>query len=205
MTETELDGLRAAVKEYMTDERYRHTLGVEKEIRFLSASLAPALLPEAAAAALLHDVTKRLNFEEQFAYCEVNGLPIEEDERMAPALLHAKTGAHFARTHFPSVTTEAVADAIARHTTAHMPLSLLGAMLFLADFTEEGRDYPPFVAMREALRTRPLTGEEGMAFFKQTLLDACNHSISGLIIRGRPIALRTVEARNAILTNQLLF
>ena len=205
MTERDIDALRAAVADHTTPARYRHTLGVEKEIRFLAASLAPDLLLEAAAAALLHDVTKRLTFEEQLAYCAEHGLAVTDDERLSPALLHAKTGAHFARTPFPAVTTDAIMDAIARHTTGEMPLSLLAAMLFLADFTEEGRDHPPFVAMRKTLRSQPLTGDAGMALFKRTLLDACNHSIMGLIERGRPIALRTVEARNAFLTNQFLF
>ena len=86
-----------------------------------------------------------------------------------------------------------------------LPLSLLGAMLFIADFTEEGRDYPDLVALREFLCSKPLDGDAGMLHFKKTLLKALDLSLAKLLESGRPIALKTVEARNAVLAGALLF
>lgn len=200
-----IDSLREDVRAYMNEKRYRHTLGVEKEMRFLAEALAPSLLADATVAALLHDVTKCYSFEEQLAYCADHGLDVEEDERIAPALLHAKTGAHFAKAHFPTLVTDAVADAILRHTTAHPPLGLLSAMLFVADFTEEGRDYPDCVALRELLHDPVLHSDRGLAHFKQVLLRALDASLAELLREGRPIATRTVEARNAVLRGTLSF
>ena len=205
MTETEISVLREEMRRHMDAKRYKHTLGVEKEMRRLALYLAPSLLLDAATAGLLHDVTKCLSYEEQIAYCRENHLTVEEDELLAPALLHAKTGAHYAKTHFSPLVCDAVADAIARHTTAEVPLSLLGAMLFIADFTEEGRDYPDLVALREFLCSKPLDGDAGMLHFKKTLLKALDLSLAKLLESGRPIALKTVEARNAVLAGALLF
>lgn len=205
MTEKDFETLRDTMRSHMGARRYAHTLGVEKEMRRLSARLAPELLEDAAVAGLLHDVTKRLSTDEQLAYCKENGLSVEKDEILAPALLHAKTGAHYAKTHFPSLVNDGVVDAILRHTTAEPPLSLLGAMLFVADFTEEGRDYPDCIALRELLYGESLVGNEGMAHFKRVVLKALDVSISELLEDGRPIALKTVNARNALLAGDLLF
>lgn len=205
MMEQSLAALRLQVKEHMDARRYAHTLGVEREMHRLSSLLAPHLQYDAAVAGLLHDVTKCLSLKDQLAYCDKNGISVDEDERLAPALLHAKTGAHYAKTYFTHLVNDGVIDAISRHTTAHPPLSLLGAMLFVADFTEEGREYPDCVALRELLYSKDLTGEEGLRHFKTVVLKALDLSLVELIEDGRPIAMKTVEARNALLSGNLLF
>ena len=203
--EDTLSALRAEIRTQMDEKRYLHTIGVEREMRYLASYLAPELLWDAALAGILHDMTKCLSFEEQYAYCEEHGIPVDEDERIAPALLHAKTGAHLAQARYPALVTEAVKDAIERHTTAHPPLSLLAAMLFVADFTEEGRTYPDCVALRSFLHEKPLIGDDGMKHFKKVLLRALSLSLEELLREGRPIALRTVVARNALLAKKELF
>lgn len=205
MKEKEIDVLREALRSLMDGRRYRHTLGVEKEMRALALALAPELLFDAAVAALLHDVTKRLSYEEQIAYCKKHGLSVDADEHIAPALLHAKTGAHFAQSNYPALATDAVCDAILRHTTAYPPLNLLSAMLFVADFTEETREYPDCIKLREQLHAVDLRAQEGMHHFKEVLLSALDLSLEELLREGRPIALKTVEARNAVLQKNLLF
>ena len=205
MTEAQISALREEMRAHMDEKRYAHTLGVEKEMRHLAQTLAPALVPYAAVAGLLHDVTKCLKRDEQLAYCQENGLSVDDDERLAPALLHAKTGAHYARTHYPELVTKEIVDAVDRHTTAHPPLSLLAAMLFVADFTEEGRDYPDCVALRNFLYEKELSGATGLAHFKAVVLKALDLSLYELLRDGRPIAWRTVEARNAMLADECLF
>ena len=201
MIEKEISALREEMRSYMDERRYAHTLGVEKEMRRLAAILAPDLVLDAAVAGLLHDVTKCFPLEKQLTYCRENGLAVDEDERLAPALLHAKTGAHYACAHFSSLAGDAVIDAIERHTTAHPPLSLLAAMLFVADFTEEGRTYSDCVALRDFLNEKELT----RARFKEVVIKALDFSLEELVREGRPIALRTVTARNAMLADDCLF
>ena len=48
-------------------------------------------------------------------------------------------------------------------------------------------------------------GDEGIAHFKRVLLAALDASLLALVREGRPVALCTVKARNAVLANNLLF
>ena len=42
MNDLDVRALREAIRPYMDERRYRHTLGVEKEMEHLASSLAPA-------------------------------------------------------------------------------------------------------------------------------------------------------------------
>ena len=68
ITEGSLDCLRERVRDYLTDKRYRHTLGVEKEAAKLGGMYLPGKVNELRASALLHDITKRWNDEKQLQY-----------------------------------------------------------------------------------------------------------------------------------------
>ena len=199
--EKTLDILRQDIKTYMRESRYRHTLGVEKEMRFLAAYYMPHRVTEAAAAGLLHDVTKEMTQEEQFAYCREFAIPLSEEEKLSPSLLHARTGAHFAKTHFPACTTAAVARAIERHTVAAKHMSIFDAMLYLADYTEENRRYPKCLSLRQKIHTalpaaRP---EDRRLLLSAFLLEAYDNTLSSLIEMGCVISPATLKARNFLL------
>ena len=205
MKEIDAAALREAIRPYMDERRYRHTLGVEKEMLWLCASLAPELSAKASAAALLHDITKCLSHEEQISFCKANGIPVLAEDLRSPPLLHAKTGVCFARQHFSYALTEDIMQAIASHTTGASPLSLLSAMLFVADFTEEGRTFPDCVTLRTFLHSRPLDGAEGMTHFKEVLLRCLRFTVDELLREGKPIAIATVISYNAVLAGEELF
>lgn len=205
ITESMLDELRADIRPHLSEERYLHTLGVEKEIRYLAERLDPSLMQEAGAAALLHDVTKFLTLDEQILYAKEQGITLSDDEMAAPALIHAKTGAFFAKKYFPAVASDAVCSAIEKHTTLPMPFTLLDAMLFLADFTEEGRTYSECRALREMLHDKMQAGESYKDRFRKVLLAALVTSCSGLFQKRKHIALCSVETYNAIVDGRIAF
>lgn len=205
MNDMDVNALREAVRPYMDERRYRHTLGVEREMRWLCTFLAPSLVHKASVAALLHDITKCLSYQEQLSFCEENGISVLPQDLLSPPLLHAKTGVCFAKQHFSDVITEDVAEAIASHTTGASPLSLLGAMLFVADFTEEGRSFPDCVTLRAFLHSRPLDGADGMTHFKEVLLRCLRFTIDELLREGKPIAPATVVTYNTVLARETLF
>lgn len=205
MNDMDVNALREAIRPYMDERRYRHTLGVEREMRWLCASLSPSLALKASVAALLHDITKCLSYGEQLSFCEENGIPVFPEDLRSPPLLHAKTGVCFAKKHFSGVMTEDVAAAIASHTTGASPLSLLGAMLFVADFTEEGRSFPDCVTLRAFLHSRPLDGADGMTHFKEVLLRCLRFTIDELLREGKLIAPATVVTYNTVLARETLF
>ena len=186
ITEEMLLELRAEMAKRLPEERYRHTLGVEKEMRALAKIYLPDQAEEAAAAGLLHDVTKPFSYKEQLEYADENGVFLDEDERDVPPVIHAKTGAHYVKTHFPQFATEAVVHAISVHTLADTDMSIFDMMLFLADFTEENRTYEDCLALRRRLYTEM---ESRMAdkeiFLYELVAQACDASVADLLEIGR--------------------
>lgn len=93
----------------------------------------------AAEAGILHDVTKKYKGPEQLHLCEKYGIITDNDEKANYKLLHAKTGAAYARAHFGVC--DEVYDAIWWHTTGCPDMTLLEKIIYLADYIEPTRDF----------------------------------------------------------------
>ncbi len=131
--------LRPIALSYLTAKRVRHVLGTEETAVKLARKYG-ADVHKARVAALLHDCTKRLSADEQLALCERYGLALDELEKKALKLLHAKTGAALARDVFG--VDDEVYGAIRWHTTGRPDMTLLEKVIYLADFIEPTRDFP---------------------------------------------------------------
>ncbi len=134
----ELVWLREKAKEYLTGERIAHTAGCESEAVLLAKRWGED--PEkAAAAGILHDITKKLSYDEQLILCEKYGIILDSVERNSPKLLHAKTGAALARDRFGIG--DDVYEAIRWHTTGKPDMTLLEKIIYLADYIEPTRSF----------------------------------------------------------------
>ena len=141
----ELTWLRAQVLGYLDEYRVAHVAGCENEAVALAMHWGED--PELAAeAGILHDITKRLSFEEQLNLCEKYGIINDNSELAAPKLLHAKTGAALARDLFGIDDT--VYEAIRWHTTGKSDMTLFEKILYLADYIEPTRDFEGIDALR---------------------------------------------------------
>lgn len=86
------DDLRCASLSMVKAKRIPHIRGCEEEaVRLAERWGADAGL--ARRAGILHDCTKYLELDEQLALCDRYGIALDELERVAVKLLHAKTGA----------------------------------------------------------------------------------------------------------------
>ena len=142
----ELSWLRAKVMPYLTEKRIAHVLGCENEAVSLANRWGED--PErAAVAGILHDITKKLSAEEQLKLCEKYGIINDAAEVANPKLLHAKTGAAFARELFGIE--DDIYGAIRWHTTGKPDMTLLEKIIYLADFVEPTRDFPGVEELRE--------------------------------------------------------
>ena len=110
-----LDQLRPVALSYLRHKRIPHVLGTEQEAIRLAERYG-ADVEKARVAALLHDCTKKLDMDEQLALCRHYGIELDELERKALKLLHAKTGAAVARDVFG--VDDEIYRAIWWHTTA---------------------------------------------------------------------------------------
>ncbi len=163
-------------------KRVAHVLGCADTARKLA--LRWGLDPDAAEeAGLLHDSTKRWTEEEQLAYCDRMGIALTEGERANPQLLHARTGAVFARERFGCP--EEICDAIRWHTTGKPNMDLFEKVIYLADMIEPNRSYVGTEELRKLAdqdldrcmcralqRSIDILHERNMQVYKDTL-EAC--------------------------------
>ena len=110
-------------------------------------------------AGLLHDRSKNMTPKEIEADLKERGIEIPEEDRAFPAIWH---GLHAAK----AIGTELdltrgargeqgaaeIAEAVRLHSTADSPIGPLARILFIADFTEPGRDFPGLDELRRIAR-----------------------------------------------------
>lgn len=133
-----LEEARSLARERMGDERYYHTLGVEKA----SAELARrygADVETAALAGILHDICKELPKEDLLQWVSGSDIiPIENAADFRP-VLHAFAGGLYVKKELGM--SDEISDAVMYHTTGRAGMSLLEKIVFLADLISEERDF----------------------------------------------------------------
>lgn len=185
----DLPWLRERVRRCMTAKRFRHTLGVEETAARLARRYGEEEY-QARVAALLHDVTKRLDLEEQLKLCRHYGIILDYGENAVP-LLHADTAAAVAKDVFG--VSEAVAQAIAFHTTGAPGMSRLDQIVYLADCIEPNRDYPGVEELRQAC-------EHGL---RQAMLYALRQTMAHVRQEGRTPNRRSQQALEDLQTEKV--
>ena len=134
----------AGVKKYLTEERWRHTVGVVVTAAENSRRVRVCEI-DAIYAAVLHDCAKFLGVDAP----ELKGFKCPEN--VPPPVVHQFSGAYVAE-HTFGVKDEAVLNAIRYHTSGRENMSGLDKLIFLSDLLEEGRDYNGVEELREIFR-----------------------------------------------------
>lgn len=182
----DLPQLRACSYSMMRNKRVAHVVGVEEEAVKLAKFWGGD--PELARrAGILHDCTKYWTLEQHLALCEKYGMNLDDLERQAVKLLHAKTGACIARYVFGEP--EEVFQAILWHTTGRADMTLLDKILYMADYIEPNRDFDGVD------RLRRLAYED----LDQAMLLGVSDTIREMEGRGVPIHPNTLLARQWLL------
>ena len=142
----ELSWLREKAYAYLKPKRIAHVAGCESEAVRLAMRWGED--PETAAeAGILHDITKKLNFDEQLILCGKYDIINDNLELKSPKLLHAKTGAALARDLFG--VSDRVYEAIRWHTTGKPDMTTLEKIIYLADYIEPTRDFDGVEPLRQ--------------------------------------------------------
>ena len=105
----------------------------------------------AVTAGLLHDSFRVAAPEELLDKAREYGLPVEEEQRAHPILLHGPVAAEYGQ-RVLGVSDPAVYEAIYWHTTGKSQLGKLGQGLYVADFSEPLRSYDEAAEVREWVR-----------------------------------------------------
>ncbi|WP_088809026.1 MULTISPECIES: bis(5'-nucleosyl)-tetraphosphatase (symmetrical) YqeK [Listeria] len=177
------DEMLEKVRQAMPEKRFIHTLGVE-ETAIKLAKIYFESEEKASIAAILHDYAKYID--------DAKARDIIVQEKMNPeflryqnAIWHAPVGAYLAEHEF-GITDEAILDAIRWHTTGTENMSTLDKIIFLADYTEPGRDFP---GVDEARKITAASLDKGMLF-------ALGRTIGYLASKEQPIFPDTFLAYN---------
>ena len=204
ITDDDLSELREAIRPYLTEKRYLHTLAVEEE----AASLAKVYLPEKEnklrASALLHDITKMLSLEKQLQYCGKFGIIVGKDDILSPKIFHAKTAASLAVEVFPKLVDEEIAGGIRWHTTGRYGMTLFESIVYLADYIEKTRTFGDCLKLREYFYSELESGRNKDEVFTDTMIMSFDMTISCLMSEGALIDNDTVEARNYFLVRKTI-
>jgi predicted HD superfamily hydrolase involved in NAD metabolism len=132
------------LKKELTENRYRHTMGVTYTACAL-AMVHGANLSQARMGGLLHDCAKCIPNIEKIEICKKKKIPVSEFEIEHPVLLHAKLGAYLAKKEY-GCDDQAVLDAITWHTTGRPAMTLLEKIVFVSDYIEPNREKQPNLA-----------------------------------------------------------
>lgn len=147
MSHYDYDKIKNKLKKKVSESRYTHTIGVAYTATSLAMVHAPSdeseeYIEKALTAGLLHDYAKCIDDEEMLKKCIKKDIPISESEKKSPLLLHGKLAAYYAERDF-GVEDSDILEAIKWHTTGKPNMSLIGKIIFVADYIEPGRDKQP--------------------------------------------------------------
>ena len=91
-------------------------------------------------AGLLHDIAREHGNDEITRLAGTDGLGISSIESEYPVLLHGRAGAVLAKSEI-GIDDEEILDAVRWHTTGKLDMSVLTAVLYVADYIEPGRTH----------------------------------------------------------------
>lgn len=153
------EAILAEVEKQMKPSRFQHVLRVEA----CSIQLAEkygASVEACSLAALLHDYAKE-HAAESMKEIVLSERMDSEMIGYGSEIMHGPVGAYYAETVF-GIKDEAILDAIRQHTIGGETMTLIGKVLFIADYIESGR---AFKGVDEARRLAEDSLDEA-AYFK---------------------------------------
>lgn len=133
-----LNRINNDLKNTLSEKRYKHSLGAMKKAEEL-ASIYGIDTNVAKLTGLAHDIGKEFSDEEMLKYAKENNIEVDNVEKVNVGLLHAKIGADICKKKY-NFTLE-MQNAIKYHTVGNENMDLLAKIIFVADKTEEGRNY----------------------------------------------------------------
>jgi len=143
----DFDWLRERAYQMLDPVRIPHVKASEAEAIKLAEHWG-ASQEDAREAAILHDITKKLDFSQNMCIIAEHGETLWKLGNHESKLLHSITGAITAKTEFG--VSDDVFDAIKWHTTGRAKMSMLEKIIYIADYIEETRDFPGVNQLRTA-------------------------------------------------------
>lgn len=134
------------LEDHVSPKRLKHCLGVSQTAAKLAVQYGADPL-KAEIAGLLHDCSKGLSYPEMIDTARAFGMEPDAYQLVSPELLHPYVSAFLVRRDL-NVQDEEILCAIRRHMCGHPNMTVLDAVVNLADYIEPTRSYPDVEEMR---------------------------------------------------------
>lgn len=189
--------LRERVIPYYKESRYLHALAVEDEAAYMAKELLPEREGGLRAAALLHDIAKKLSYKKQLNYIREFGI-MEKDKRPVADVAHAAAGAAMIEELFPEYAeVPGLLPAVRWHATGHAGMTVFEAVIFLADYIEPTRQYESCRALREYFHRgikSAATANSKVDVLRDSVMTSLRETIKHVRSRGGELDSETVTA-----------
>ena len=196
-TEEMLTELRERIRPYLKAKRYQHTLAVEKEAARLGEIYLPGEVNRLRAAALLHDITKKLDLSEHLQICSEFGIIVGRFPEKEMKLFHSKTAPAVIERDFNGYYDDEILSGVRWHTTGRDSMTVFECIVYLADYIEETRTFSDCIELRNyfysMLEAGNVSKEEVL---RLTMVRSFDMTIKNLIEEDSLIDMDTVSARN---------
>ena len=180
------------LKSMLSEKRYKHSLGVMKKAEEL-AMIYGVDINIAKLVGLAHDIGKEFSDEEMLKYAKENNIQVDNVEAVNVGLLHAKIGADICKKKY-NFTIE-MQNAIKYHTVGNENMDLLAKIIFVADKTEEGRNYKDEAKNEQLQKVRELSKKN----LDEALLYEIDSSLIYTIQKHKLVHTDSILTRNKLL------
>ncbi|QBO36767.1 HD domain-containing protein [Periweissella cryptocerci] len=179
------EALVAKLRGALSDFRFEHVLRVEAKALEFAEHLGVKDFEQVSVAALVHDYAKERSAEE-FQQVIVAKHLDPDLLNWGNAIWHGVVGAEMIHDEL-QVTDEDILNAVRRHTTGDVFMTTLDKIIYMADYIEDGRDFPGVDEVREVTFNNI---DEGVAW--QT-----GHTLNYLMAKQALIYPKTILTYNA--------
>jgi predicted HD superfamily hydrolase involved in NAD metabolism len=181
------EDIKVKLRSMLTPHRYAHSLGVEKMAAALSERYEQNT-EKISIAALVHDCAKNIPDDRLLDMANKYGVELDEVSMAERALIHGPLGAAIAHDYF-DIDDKEILHAVAVHTTGCKDMNMIDKIIYLADFTEEGRKYEGVAYLRE------------LAFkdLNTALIKSFDNTIQYVISLNSLLHPNTIYARNSLI------
>ena len=201
-TKERLDALYWAVKESMSEKRFRHTAAVADMAVRLSELFAPDKKEILRAAGLLHDITKEYSTEKQLQILKDFGIMVTDADILTPKTLHARTAALLIGRLYPEFSDPEIISAVRYHTTGRAGMTVTEKIVYFADYIDDTRTFPDCVMLRESFwgaDPARMNEKDRQEHFRKLLVLSFDKTIEALMAEGKLISEDTLAARNHLI------
>ncbi|UUV99834.1 bis(5'-nucleosyl)-tetraphosphatase (symmetrical) YqeK [Vagococcus luciliae] len=182
-TDLTREELMDKISQQMSEKRFQHVLRVEKKALEL-AEKYHVDKEEASIAALTHDYAKERLDDEMIDLIESHDFSNDLLD-YGNAIWHGVLGAYLVEKELGIINPE-ILDAIRLHTTGAKEMTELAKVIYVADYIEDGRDFPGVIEARECAN-RDL--DEAVAY-------ETYHTLNYLLKSKKKIYPKTLETYN---------